>query len=130
MYLTKRDILSAADFKSEIVDVPEWGGSVFVREMTGTMRDAFESSLTVGVGKGSKVNTENIRARLVAMCLVDEHGDRLFDDDDIGQLGAKSATALDRVFAVAQRLNAMGERDVEAIAKNSEAAQSGASISD
>jgi len=40
-------------------------------------------------------------------------GDRLFADADIAALGSKSAKALDRVFAVAQRLNGIGSDQVD-----------------
>ena len=45
MRLSRDDILKAADNEPEEVDVPEWGGSVLVRGMTGRERDAFEVSL-------------------------------------------------------------------------------------
>ena len=43
--LSKEAILAADDLPREIVSVPEWGGQVCVRTMTGTDRDAFETSL-------------------------------------------------------------------------------------
>jgi hypothetical protein len=109
--LNKAAILSAQDLAKELVEVPEWGGSVYVRAMTGAERDAFELSI-----QGQKL--ENIRARLCAMCMVDESGTRLFGDKEAKELGQKSAAALDRVFAIAQRLNGIGTKDVEALEKN------------
>jgi len=66
---------------------------------------------------GKEGRLENVRARLVSLALCDETGTRLFSDADITVLGAKSAKALDRVFAVAQRLNGIGSDQVDA-AKN------------
>jgi hypothetical protein len=43
MTLTRDSILNAKDLKKELVKVPEWGGEVYVRCMTGSERDAFES---------------------------------------------------------------------------------------
>jgi hypothetical protein len=106
--LTREQILQCDDLPREIVKVPEWGGEVQVRTMTGTDRDAFEASL---IGKEGRL--ENVRARLVSLAVCDESGDRLFGDADIAALGAKSAKALDRVFAVAQRLNGIGAEQVE-----------------
>ena len=106
--LTKEAILAADDLPREIVPVPEWGGDVYVRTMNGTDRDAFEASL---IGKEGRL--ENVRARLVSLAVCDESGSRLFGDADVAALGAKSAKALDRVFAVAQRLNGIGAEQVE-----------------
>lgn len=107
--LTKEQILLSDDLPQEPVQVPEWGGEVQVRTMTGTDRDAFEASL---IGKDGRL--ENVRARLVSLTLCDEAGVRLFSDGDIDALGQKSAKALDRVFTVAQRLNGIGTDQVEA----------------
>lgn len=110
--LTKEAILAADDLPRKLVNVPEWGGDVFVRTMTGTDRDAFEASL---IGKEGRM--ENVRARLVSLTLCNEAGERMFDDAEIAALGKKSARALDRVFSVAQRLNGIGTEQVEAAKK-------------
>ena len=118
MSLSKADILNAKDFKCEEVSVPEWGGHVFVRTMTGAQRDSFEASLVNVLGETTTPNLQNVRAKLLARCLCDEHGERLFNDAEIEALGAKSAAALDRVFKVAQTLNGIGEKEIEELAGN------------
>ena len=45
VYLSREEILSVHDIVTEEVDVPEWGGIVRVRGMSGVQRDAFEASL-------------------------------------------------------------------------------------
>jgi hypothetical protein len=113
--LNRNQILEAQDIKTEIVEVPEWGGEVTVKLLTGTERDQFESSVIDDKGKFKK---DNIRAKLVLKCVVDEQGNPLFQPADLEALGAKSAAALDRVFSVAQKLNRMGAQDLEELAKN------------
>ena len=61
---------------------------------------------------------DDFRARFVGLCLVDEMGERLFSDHEVAQLGTKSAAALDRVFRVAQTLNALGDAAVGELEKN------------
>lgn len=116
--LTRDQILDANDLEIQEVNVPEWGGTVLVRGMTGVERDAFEGSLVKGKGKNTTVNMDNIRAKLVASSIVDQDGQRLFTDQDVQALGKKSAAALDRVFAVAQELSGISQSDVEDLAKN------------
>jgi hypothetical protein len=87
-----------------------------VRTMSGTDRDAFETSLIAREGERDG-RMENVRARLVALTLCDESGARLFEDGEIAALGRKSARALDRVFAVAQRLNGIGTEQAAAAKK-------------
>ena len=43
--LNKDQILEASDLQTFSVSVPEWGGDVQIRSMTGADRDEFESSL-------------------------------------------------------------------------------------
>ncbi len=126
MILNRQQIIDADDFKHEDVPVPEWGGDVRVATISANERDAFEKSITVERENG-KVETlrETIRARLCAATIVDEDDNKLFTQDDIDVLGAKSAKAVDRVFEVAKRLNGIGEADVKELEGNSEAAPSG-----
>ena len=127
--LSKTAILTANDLKSEDIEVPEWGGAVRVRSFTGRERDAFEASMVRGDGKDRKVDLTNMRARLVGLTVIDETGHRLFTDEEVDLLGAKSGAALDRVFAVAQKLNGLSGADVEELTKNSSGVPSAVSTS-
>lgn len=126
-------IVAAEDLKFEDVDVPEWGGTVRLRELRASERDHYEATtfkIRLEVVDGKSVqrfepNTENARARLVACCLVDEEGNRCFGDDEVEALGKKSASALQRLFEVAQRINGIGPKAAEEAEKNSVAAPSG-----
>lgn len=130
MTLTKDQILESNDLKTQSVEVPEWGGSVNIRTMTGSDRDAFEQTLVKVDGNGNrKTDLTNMRAKLVAMTVVDDNGNRLFGEDDIAVLGRKSATALAKVFEAAQALNGMGDAAEDTAVKNSNAGQSEDSIS-
>lgn len=103
--LSKQDILQASDLPTEEVYVPEWGGSVLVRGMTAAERDRFEAEIVRQTREGVKVELHGIRAKLCAMAIVDEQGNRLFSDEEIAILGNKSASALQRIFEVALRLS-------------------------
>lgn len=113
--LTKQQILEASDLKKEKVEVPEWGGYVFVRTLTGAEFDQYERSII----EGRKVNLSNVRAKLASRTIVDDDGKRLFTEAEAKALGGKSAKALDRVYDVAARLNGVGPKDVEELVKNS-----------
>ncbi len=117
--LSASDIFAVDDQRIERVEVPEWDGHVFVKSITGTERDAFESAMVSRKGKGkSEVDLTNVRASLVARAACTAEGVRLFDDAQASQLGAKSASALDRVYTVADRLSGLSEEDVEELAED------------
>lgn len=116
MSLTRDQILSAQDIRTESVEVPEWGGSVLVKVMTGTEREELETVIRDRMLLG-KVG-ENMRATLVLFTVVDESGALLFTQADLPVLAQRSAVALTRVAEAAQRINAMRDGDIEEAAKN------------
>ena len=128
--LTKEAIFAVEDLRSERIDVPEWGGYLYIRTLKGWERDQFEQSMFEGIGKTRKQKFENLRARLVALTVVNAKGERLFTAKEAKLLGEKSASALDKCFSVAQKLNGMKAEDVEDMVKNSETDQSEDSTSD
>lgn len=131
--LTKAQILAAPDLVTELVPVPEWGGEVLVRSLTGTARDQYEADfLLIDTSRGKPsydMDLENARARLVALSVVDESGTLIFSDDDVIELGKKSASALDRVYAASKRISGLSDDDVEELRKNSRRGRRGGSNS-
>jgi hypothetical protein len=109
--LTRDSILNADDLKRELVNVPEWNGTVYVRVLTGAQRDCIDQMLYAN--RTGKDPIKNIRATYLAASLCDDTGALLFKPEDIAALGEKSAAALDRLFAVVQRLNKIGPKDLE-----------------
>ncbi len=121
--LSKEAILGAEDIITKDVKVPEWGGVMRVRAMTGTQRDAWEASMFNNDGQMQSSRMENLRAKLVVRCAIDEDGNEIFTEGDVAALGKKSAAALDRVFSACQKLNRISNGDVEELVGNSETGQ-------
>lgn len=128
--LSREQILAAQDIRSENVPVPEWGGTVMVRGLTGRARDALEARFTDAKGVIDRKAQSDFRAAFAAMTIVDESGDRLFSDDDIKALGEKSSVALQRVFDAAVRLSATDQASVDGIIEDLKADPSGGTGSD
>ena len=130
--LTREQIDQADDTVYEDVPVPEWGGEVRVVGMSGTDRNAYQSSLVrFGPnGKPTGVNMDNRDARLLARCIVGEDGKPLYTLKEVDVLGARSGAVLERLAVVARRLSGIGEGAVEDAEGNSEPAPSGSSTSD
>lgn len=122
--LTKAEILGADDLGREQVDVPEWGGHLWVRTLSGEERESFETSMMTIDKKGKReLRIRNMRSGLVARAACTEDGVRIFTDDDIRALSGKSAAALERVYVVAARLSGLSPEDEEKLVEDfSEAA--------
>lgn len=123
--LNKEQILTANDIKTEKVAVPEWGGHIYVRVMSGKERDDYEASCLKQVSPTRFITDMSmVRAKLAARCICDENGQRLFDNKDIAALAEKSGRALDRVMEVAERINGLSKQDMEKLAGESASGQS------
>lgn len=121
MPLTRDQILAADDLPRETVAVPEWGGEVVVRALTGEERDAYEVETAQAMNAG---NAPNMRARLVALTAIDEAGNRLFNHaTHVQKLARKSGRALDRLFETAARLSGIGAAALETAKGNSAGAR-------
>lgn len=126
--LTKEQILSADDLATEVVEVPEWGGSITLRTITGTERDHLEATISAD---GGIKNMDNLRARLIILSAVDDDGKKLFTmKDDLALLGGKSARVLSTVFTVAMKLSGFSKKDVDELTENLSGGQSEDSTSD
>lgn len=129
MLLNKDQIKSVSDLETQEVDVPEWGGTVRLKSLTGTERDRFEASVVQGQGRNTTVNMQNLRAKLVALSAIDGEGNPLFTEEDVKWLGGKSAKALNRLFNAAQSLSGLSESDVKELTANFSDARSDGSTS-
>ena len=120
--LNADQILQADDLPSTWVGTPEWGtktSGVYVRGMTGRERDSYEGKVAgLESGQTGKMNYVNMRASLVALCVCDESGSRLFTEEQVESLGAKSGAVLDRLFDICRSLSGMGEDAIKNSAKN------------
>ena len=128
-FLSRAELLAANILPRETVRIPELSGDVLVQGMTGAQRDAWEATLVEGRGKKRRMNTANIRAKLVAQCCVDEQGNRLFTDADAETLGTQRVDVLNRLFSVAQRLSGVSDDDVDELGTPSGSTSAGPSIS-
>jgi hypothetical protein len=107
-------ILTVDDRKIVPIEIPEWGLTCFVRVMEGSERDRWEEIQITQ-------KWTDVRARLSVATLCDEQGELLFSEADMPLLAKKSGPALDRIFAVALRINRLTTEDIAELKKNSDA---------
>ena len=115
--LTRDEILTASDYETKVVEIPEWGGSVRLRTMTGKARDEFEaevSSKTIG----GNVDVRGIKAYLLSRVIVDEKDELMFTPEDVEALNSKAAGPLNSLFEIASRMNGIGEEAAQSAEKN------------
>lgn len=124
MALSRDAILDSQDRKKEQVQVPEWGGSLWLWELSAKEYVEFYDEVSRRQKSGAK---DPYGAVLVYYSARDDEGQRLFTDPaDIDRLSEKNALVMTRLSDIAVRINGLGETT----AKNSEAGQAGASPTD
>ncbi|MES2218362.1 MAG: hypothetical protein V4501_08115 [Pseudomonadota bacterium] len=128
LVLDRAAILAAPDIEFQEVEVPQWGGSVRIKTMSGVERDEFRTILNSRQKGIDDVSASN--ATLLAVCLVGDDGQRLFTVDDIETLQRKSASSLDAPVRVAMQLNKLGQEEQDDAVKNSEGDRKDSSGSD
>lgn len=117
--LNKSQILAARDLKIEKLAIPEWGegAEVCIRSLNASERDKFEASLVDLTGALPKPKIDAYRARLCALVICDEEGNRLFTDSEIAELGKKNGEVLDRIATAASLLSNLNEEALKEAAK-------------
>lgn len=121
MALDSKSIIAANDARLEKVHVPEWGGDVYLRVISGTDRDRFEEAYA-----DQKMKAFRIRFLLLTIC--DEDGERLFNDEQADALGKKSSVVINRLFEAAWKLNAFTQEAIDELGESSAADRKSDSI--
>ena len=119
----RKRLMGANDTKVQPIEVPEWGGTYYVRVLDGKSREAFEEALS------AEQRMKNFRARFLVLALCDEDGKQFLADADIDALNERNAVVLNRVFEQAWTINAFTKEAVDALGEGSPAVPSGDSSS-
>ncbi len=113
-YLSVESILSAEDFQYADVEIPEWGGTVRVRSLSGGQRSVITQKVQAR-------ETDDLEELLVVMACVNEDGNRIFTNQDIPALKKKSNAAISRIAKKVMEVSGIGAEQaaVDAAKKNS-----------
>jgi hypothetical protein len=107
--LTREQILAArVDRKPQRLEVPEWGGEVYIRVLSARDQMALSDS--------SKPEETPIRVLLHS--IVDEHGERILRDEDFEALAGEDFPIIMRIFGSAAKLNGFSNKELEAAIEN------------
>jgi len=128
MSLNRQNILEADDLKRRSVKVPEWGGDLYVREMTAMEAVVFDVWLYDNKDNKAEI-ASNYNAMLVMLSACDEAGHRIFEDSDLDVLRSKNPKVIGKIARAVEKLNKLGQDDFEDDVKNSKSGQTVASIS-
>ena len=107
MVLTRDEILGRVDIATKAVEVPEWGGSIYIRQLTRGEQDVYlkrqygNTQLKQDTrAKNQEIKGFNIYghdAFICSMGICDEQGQSIFTQKDIVELDKKSGVVVGRL---------------------------------
>jgi len=110
--LSASNIVDAEDLKFVDVEVPEWGGTIRLKQMDAKESMAFTDEMVT-------IEKQPLGMYLMLIrCAVDEQGKKLFTDEDLPRLQAKSVQVLNRLQRIAITLNKMDQETTEVLKKD------------
>lgn len=112
-YLSRDAILTVEDRKTSEVEVPEWGGTVRIRELSAAEVERMGFGVATPDGKTDLRRAEGLMVRVIAWGVIDEDGKQLFTKRDVEALGQKSHRAADRVADAIMKLTGLSEEEEE-----------------
>lgn len=121
---TRDSILSAPDRIAGFIDVPEWGGRIYIATLTVAQRARFLEGLTTFSSKaaadrvGAGVIYFRLQVELLASAVVGADSEPLFVEADIEKLITKSPVIVGKVFDSIVELNGFSSVATEEAAKN------------
>lgn len=109
--LKKEDLLGLT-LAEKIVELPT--GEVKIREFTTADREKFEV-LAMNTQKGS---AQNMKAKLIAISVMNDAGTRMFGDDEVAKIAQMPSSTTELLFNEILTLNGMGAGILEDIEGN------------
>lgn len=107
-----RQLAEQLQLKSEVLHVAAWGCDVMIRELTGSERDSYEASIVGNKRKSDTIDLTDVRARLVARCLIDpETGERIYKDNEAHIVGKLPGAGLDVIYERCKELSGISKKD-------------------
>lgn len=116
--LTRDKIFAKApEFRRERVEVPQWGGHVYVQQISAKDFEAWQDWI---VKQENAKNPQSHRAAFIVDCVCDENGKAIFTErSDLNVLGEHQNAVIDLLYDACKRVNLVDKTALEDAEKNS-----------
>ena len=117
----KGDIIKFKKRRYTYVEIPELELRVRIQSLTEKEKSEYETQILSKTGRGiSRSRLIDATRRLVALCVVDDKGNRLFASAEVSDLAEVDALVISRIAAECEQHVGMKEGDIEELVGNSE----------
>lgn len=129
---SREDLLKAMQIKETRHYIKTIGKDIVVREMSGAQRDKVTTYFTALSAVNSTADADDDEAAaaieectthhtfafIIAQCLIDDAGNRIFSDDDVDTILGLGSSAVEDIYAKCDALCLHSDLAIEEVAKN------------
>lgn len=118
--LSREELLKGIFLRQESLDIPELGGRVILQEMSAPDYLTYQKFLQEDAPEKGQVNMQTAYAKMAVRGIVDEKGERVFQDEDVSHLARMPYRILGPIAEAFTRVNGATKEAQEEAVKNSE----------
>tara|TARA_R100000152_G_C6782231_1_gene219178 strand:- start:7194 stop:7592 length:399 start_codon:yes stop_codon:yes gene_type:complete len=118
---SREALLKLCERRYATVDIPEREVTVRIQSLSESEKSQYETCLIAKNGKGiMRERLQDATRRLLALCIVDDAGERIFSDGDLSALANLDAFVSSRIYDACQEHCGFNKGDIDDTVKNSE----------
>lgn len=103
--MNKQELFAMYSLNKDTVEVPNWGGDIHIQELSAMAMDKMRQ-----YGDGDELKGA---AMVLVYGVVDEGGERVFEEGDLDQILGMSVKDINKVAEAVLKLSGVGEEEVD-----------------
>ncbi len=128
---SREALLKLCERRYSTVEIPERDISIRIQSLSEAEKSQYETCLIAKNGRGiMRERLQDATRRLIALCVVDEDGKRIFSDSDLSAIANLDSYISSRIYDACQEHCGFNKGDIDETVKNSEEISVDDSITD
>ena len=118
---SREALLKLCERRYSTVEIPERDISIRIQSLSEAEKSQYETCLIAKNGRGiMRERLQDATRRLIALCVVDEEGKRIFSDSDLSAIANLDSYISSRIYDACQEHCGFNKGDIDETVKNSE----------
>ena len=118
---SREALLKLCKRRYSTVEIPERDISIRIQSLSEAEKSQYETCLIAKNGRGiMRERLQDDTRRLIALCVVDEEGKRIFSDSDLSAIANLDSYISSRIYDACQEHCGFNKGDIDETVKNSE----------
>tara|TARA_R100001230_G_C5583107_1_gene101438 strand:- start:131 stop:529 length:399 start_codon:yes stop_codon:yes gene_type:complete len=118
---SREALLKLCERRYSTVEIPERDISIRIQSLSEAEKSQYETCLIAKNGRGiMRERLQDATRRLIALCVVDEDGKRIFSNSDLSAIANLDSYISSRIYDACQEHCGFNKGDIDETVKNSE----------